>query len=77
MQTVLAVITLVISVVLIASVLLQEGSDAGMGSAIAGGIDKLFGKGAAKGVQALLQRITVISGVAFMVMVFIMGALFR
>ena len=49
MQTVLAVITLVISVVLIASVLLQEGSDAGMGSAIAGGTDKLFGKGAAKG----------------------------
>ena len=77
MQTVLAVITLVISVVLIASVLLQEGSEAGMGAAIAGGTDKLFGKGAAKGFQAVLQRITVVSGVAFMVIVFIMGAMFR
>jgi len=77
MQTVLAVITLIVSIILIASVLLQEGNDAGMGSAIAGGTDKLFGKGAAKGVQPLLKRITVVSGVAFMVIVFIMGAMFR
>lgn len=77
MQTVMAVITLVISVVLIVSVLLQEGNDSGMGSTFGGSNEKLFGKGSAKGVQPLLKRITVVSGVAFMLVVFVMGAMFR
>lgn len=77
MQTVMAVITLIISIILIVSVLLQEGNDTGMGATFGGADEKLFGKGSAKGVQPLLKRITVVSGVAFMLVVFVMGAMFR
>ena len=44
MTTVLLVFMVISSITLIGSVLLQEGSSAGMGSAISGGAEGLFGK---------------------------------
>lgn len=76
MQMFLAIIALIVSLVLIVSVILQDGKDAGMGSAF-GADEKLFGKTAAKGLQATLQRITVVSAVVFMLVIFIMGVMFR
>ncbi len=77
MQMVLSIVALVVSLILIVSVLLQEGNDSGMSSAFGGTNERLFGKGSAVGLQATLKRITVCSGVAFMIVVLIMGALFR
>lgn len=77
MQMVLAVATLIASLVLIVSVVLQDGNDSGMSSTFGGSDERLFGKGSARGFQATLKRITVCSGVVFMVVVFVMGALFR
>ena len=76
MQMVLAVLALIVSLVLIVSVILQDGNDAGMGSTF-GADERLFGKSAAKGMQATLQRVTIISAALFMLVIFIMGAMFR
>ena len=71
MQMVLSVVILLSAIALIASVLLQEGKSAGMGGAISGGADQLFGKAKGHGLQATLQRVTVISAVVFMVSIFL------
>ncbi len=76
MQIFLSVIVFASSLALIGSVVLQEGRDAGMSGAVGGASEKLFGKGSAKGIQAVLQRITVVSAVLFMISIFIMSALF-
>lgn len=76
MQTFLAVVVFASSLVLILSVIFQEGRDAGMNS-ISGSQEKLFGKNSTKGFQAMLQRATIISSAVFMVVIFIMGAMFR
>ncbi|MFA0814337.1 MAG: preprotein translocase subunit SecG [Anaerofustis sp.] len=76
MQIALSVLVFVSSVVLIASVLLQEGKSAGMSGAVAGGAESLFGKSRAKGLQAFLQRTTIVSGIIFMIAIFLFSALY-
>jgi preprotein translocase subunit SecG len=77
MEVVLTVIVFASSIVLIVSVLLQEGRDAGMGSAVGGTIEVLFGKAKSRGMQPMLQRITIYSSVVFMLSVLIMGLVLR
>jgi preprotein translocase subunit SecG len=77
MEVVLTVIVLASSVVLIVSVLLQEGRDAGMGSSVGGTGEVLFGKAKSRGMQPMLQRITIYSSVVFMLSVLIMGLVLR
>ena len=74
MQVFISIIVFASSSVLIISVLLQEGKNAGMGAAVGGAaVEKMFGKGKARGFQAFLQRITIISAVVFGVSTLIMG----
>ena len=61
------------SIVLILSVILQEGKSSGLSSTVTGTSETLFGKNKARGLQALLQRITVVSGTIFMLSVFLFG----
>lgn len=76
MQIFLSGIVFLSSLVLIASVLLQEGKSAGMSGAVSGGAESLFGKNRARGLQALLQQITVISSIVFMLSIFIFSILY-
>ena len=76
MKLALAIIVFVSSIILIASVLLQEGKSAGMSGTVAGGAESLFGKSRAKGLQAFLQRATVVSGIIFMAVIFLFSALY-
>lgn len=75
METVLLVLMIVSSLGLIASVVLQEGSTAGMGGAISGGAEGLFGKKKAHGMQGLLNKITLISAVVFFISIFVFDLL--
>jgi len=75
METVLLVFIIISSIGLIGSVLLQEGSQAGMGSSIAGGAEGLFGKKKAHGMQGLLNKITLVSAVVFFIAIFIFDLL--
>lgn len=59
MEIFLKVLLLIFSVGLIAVVLLQKGKSAGLAGAISGGAEHLFGKTKARGMELVLQRVTV------------------
>ena len=67
LSIILNIVLILISLVLIAVVLMQQGQRQGLG-AIAGGAETFFGKGKAKGMDAKLAKITKICAVAFIVL---------
>ncbi len=67
LSIVLDIVLILISLVLIAAVLMQQGQRQGLG-AIAGGADTFFGKNKAKGLDGKLQKITKIAAVVFIVL---------
>jgi preprotein translocase subunit SecG len=68
MEIFLKVLLLVFSVGLIAVVLLQKGKSAGLAGAISGGAEHLFGKTKARGMELVLQRVTVGLAAGFFIM---------
>ena len=75
MYTVLMVIMAIVSVILILSVLLQEGNSDGLSGSIAGGAEQLFGEKRGRGYQGMLEKITVVSAVLFMVLALVLVVL--
>lgn len=69
-----AKILLVISAIgLIAVVLLQSGKSAGLSGAIGGGAEMMMGKQKARGIDAVLGKLTVVFAVVFMVSTILLG----
>ncbi|CAH1218920.1 putative protein-export membrane protein SecG [Paenibacillus auburnensis] len=68
MDIFLKVLLLIFSVGLIAVVLLQKGKSAGLSGAISGGAEHLFGKTKARGMELVLQRVTVGLAAGFFIM---------
>ena len=75
LYTVLMVIMAIVSVVLILSVLLQEGNSDGLSGSIAGGAEQLFGEKRGRGYQGILEKITAGSSVIFMVLALVLVVL--
>ncbi|MFD2639821.1 preprotein translocase subunit SecG [Piscibacillus salipiscarius] len=73
MYTFLVTLLFIATVGLIVVVLLQSGKSAGLSGAISGGAEQLFGKQKARGIDGVLHRLTIIFGVAFMVITFLLG----
>ncbi|MDQ0091151.1 preprotein translocase subunit SecG [Paenibacillus anaericanus] len=59
MDIFLKVLLIIFSIGLIAVVLLQKGKSAGLSGAISGGAEHLFGKSKARGMELVLERVTV------------------
>ncbi|WP_028547114.1 preprotein translocase subunit SecG [Paenibacillus taiwanensis] len=53
------ILLIIFSIGLISVVLLQKGKSAGLSGAISGGAEHLFGKQKARGMDLVLQRLTV------------------
>jgi len=70
---VLIALQVLISLGLIATILLQSGRSAGLSGAIAGGAQALFGK--KKGIDDLLNRISTVLAVAFLVITLVVAML--
>ena len=51
----------------IVSVMFQSGNSAGLSGSIAGGAEQLFGKKKSKGYDAILEKVTVIATIVFIV----------
>lgn len=68
MDIFLKIVLLIFSVGLIAVVLLQKGKSAGLSGAISGGAEHLFGKTKARGMELVLQRVTVGLAAGFFIM---------
>ncbi|GIP55513.1 MULTISPECIES: preprotein translocase subunit SecG [Paenibacillus] len=59
MNIFLEVLLIIFSIALIAVVLLQKGKSAGLSGAISGGAEHLFGKSKARGMELVLERVTI------------------
>ncbi|MBP2078068.1 preprotein translocase subunit SecG [Oceanobacillus polygoni] len=59
------------AIVMIALVLLQTGKSAGLSGAISGGAEQLFGKQKARGIDLILHRGTIVTGVLFFLLAFL------
>lgn len=68
-------ILIISSLALIASILLSPAKAAGMGGAIDGGAETLFGKKKARGIYGVLEKVTIVSAVLFMLSAFIYNLL--
>lgn len=69
------VLLVVFSIALIAIVLLQKGKSAGLSGAISGGAEHLFGKTKARGMELVLQRVTVGVAAAFFILSIVVAVL--
>ena len=67
LSIILDIVLILISLVLIAAVLMQQGQRQGLG-AIAGGAETFFGKNKSRGLDGKLQKITKIAAVVFIVL---------
>ncbi len=65
---VLVTLLVIVCIGLIVVVLLQSGKSAGLSGAISGGAEQLFGKQKARGLDAVLHRVTVVLAVLFFVL---------
>jgi preprotein translocase subunit SecG len=68
MLTAVKILLILVSIALITVVVLQSGRSAGLSGAITGGAEQLFGKQKARGIDALLSKLTVILAVLFFVL---------
>ncbi len=73
-QIILGVIIILFSIGIIAVVLFQEGHQKNLG-AISGGADNFLGKTKARGVDAMLERITKFVAIGFFVVVVVVNVI--
>lgn len=67
------IILVIASIGLIIVVLLQSGKSAGLSGAIGGGAEQMMGKQKARGIDALLGKLTVVFAVLFMIFAIVLG----
>ena len=77
MKIFLMVLLAIASLILIASVLLQSGNSAGLSGSIAGGAEQHLSKKKSKGYEALLEKVTAIGAVAFIILSIVIVAMFE
>ena len=75
MSTLLMVVLAICSIVLIASVLLQSGNSDGLSGSIAGGAEQLFGKKKSKGYEAILEKVTAVAAILFILISLVLVAI--
>ncbi len=68
MEIFFKILLVVVSLGLISVVLLQSGKSAGLSGVISGGAEQLMGKQKARGIDALLSKLTIVFAVAFMIL---------
>lgn len=68
MGTIATVLLVIVSILLVIVVVLQSGRSAGLSGAISGGAEQLVGKQKARGLEAVLNKATVILGTLFFIL---------
>ncbi|KPU26474.1 preprotein translocase subunit SecG [Caloranaerobacter sp. TR13] len=75
MKILFTILILVSSLVLIASILLQSGKNAGLSGTIAGGAESIWGKNKSRTYEGILSKITSISAIVFVLSALVLAAL--
>ena len=73
MLNVINILLVIDAILLIIFVVLQSSKSEGLGGAISGGAEQLFGKQKARGIDYVLHRGTVITGTLLIVLAFVSG----
>lgn len=68
MQTFLMVVLALASIILIISILLQSSNSAGLSGSIGGGAEQLFGKKKSQGYEGILNKISTVAAILFIVL---------
>lgn len=68
MHAFLVTLLVIVCIGLIVVVLLQSSKSAGLSGAISGGAEQLFGKQKARGIDAVLHRVTIVLSILFFVL---------
>lgn len=71
MVTFINVLLIINTIIMIALIVLQSGTSAGLSGAISGGAEQLFGKRKARGMDLFLHRGTIVTAIIFFVLAFI------
>ena len=66
-EIILGVVLIILSILIVALVLLQEGNSQGLSGAIAGGAETFFGKNKGRTIEAKLVKLTKVIGISFFV----------
>ena len=74
MITVLEILVVILSLILIGVVVAQKSKTPGMGAGFGGGAEDLFGS-RARGMDALLSKVTIVVSIAFAIVTLILGRL--
>jgi len=69
----LKILLVLVSLGLIAVVLLQSGKSAGLSGSIGGGAEQLLGKKKARGIDAVLEKLTIALAVSFILLAVIVA----
>lgn len=75
LQYVLAILTIIVSVVIIVLVSFQESKQQGLSGSIAGAADTFFGKNKGRTMEAKLEKFTKIAGIIFFVLALVTALL--
>lgn len=75
MNTALMILLAIASIILIVSVLLQSSKSDGLSGSIAGGAEQFFGKKKSRGLDAVLEKVTAIAAICFIVISIILVAI--
>ncbi len=75
MKIAVMILLILASLVLIASILLQSGKEAGMSGNIAGGAETIWGKNKGRSFEGKLEKATTISAIVFVVASLILVAI--
>ncbi len=70
MEAVMVTLIILSSIALVALIVMQSGKSEGLAGAISGGAEQLFGKKKARGLDAVLQKATIVASVVFFVATF-------
>lgn len=73
MEVFLKILLVLVSLGLIAVVLLQSGKSAGLSGSIGGGAEQLLGKKKARGIDAVLEKLTIALAVSFILLAVIVA----
>lgn len=71
------ILLIIVSIALILVVILQSGKSAGLSGAIAGGAEQLMGKQKARGIDALLGKLTIVLSTLFFIITLLVGYFLR
>ena len=74
MITVLEILVVILSLILIGVFVVQKSKTQGMGAGFGGGAEDLFGS-RARGMDALLSKVTIVVSIAFAIVTLILGRL--